>query len=108
MLGSSSDYMLKGVLSGLVIEAALATAIIVASSSIDSIEDISSLMMWWGITVALSLVVLLWRPVTMLASGAKHLPPAVLEDDCRAMIVGRVIGVLLGLGFGIMIAGSLI
>ncbi|KVS50702.1 hypothetical protein WK39_27975 [Burkholderia cepacia] len=108
MLESSSDYMLKGVLLGLVIEAALATGVTVVSNSVVSIGDMASLTVWWSITVGLSLVVLLWKPVAALTFWTERLSPFVLKDDYRAMIVGRVVGVVLGLGFGITVAGTLI
>ncbi|WP_155646112.1 hypothetical protein [Burkholderia diffusa] len=99
--------MLKGVLLGLLIEAVLALIVTVMSSSIVSIGSVCSLTDWWAITVVLSLVILLSKPIAALIFWSSRLSAFGLKEDYRAMVVGRTIGIVLGLGFGIIVAGTL-
>ncbi|MGZ2747494.1 hypothetical protein [Burkholderia stagnalis] len=109
MLESSSDcYMVRGVLLGLVIEGVLATAVTFAATSVATIGETLSLTGWWGATVVLSLATLLWKPVSALLFWSAQSAPFGRKEDHQSMIVGRVIGTLLGLGFGITVAGTLI
>ncbi|MXN76745.1 hypothetical protein GR157_18650 [Burkholderia sp. 4701] len=93
---------------GFVIEAVLATALTFAATYVAPIGSTLSLVGWWGATVALSLATLLWRPIPALLFRTEQPAPFAFKEDCQATIVGRVIGTLLGLGFGITVAGTLI
>ncbi len=107
MLDSSSDYMIRGVLLGLVSEAALTAVVSLVANFFISVGNMWSLAVCWGLTVMLSLAILLWKPVSALIFWTVKPSPFLLKEDYRAMIVGRIIGIVLGLGFGITIAGTL-
>ncbi|KWO77951.1 hypothetical protein WM31_32560 [Burkholderia ubonensis] len=100
--------MVRSVLLGLVTEAVLAITVTFAATYVATMGKTLSIIDWWGATVVLSLAALLWKPVTALIFGTRHFAPLAFKADCRAMIVGRVVGTILGLGFGITVAGTLI
>ncbi|WP_126282616.1 hypothetical protein [Burkholderia stagnalis] len=109
MLDSSSDYyMVRGVLLGLAIEAVLATAVTFAATYVATIGNTLSLTDWWGTTVVLSLATLLWKPIFVLIFRTGQLAPFEFKEDYQATIIGRVLGIILGLGFGITVAGTLV
>ncbi|WP_345817782.1 hypothetical protein AAGS40_29655 (plasmid) [Paraburkholderia sp. PREW-6R] len=102
MLATSSDYLLRGSLQGLVLESALASAGMLVARSVDS----SSLEMVVALlgAVLCGMLILLWRPLFDLTVWKSRRSPFVLDEDVRATIGGRLIGLVLGLGFGITVA----
>ena len=106
MLNSPSDYLLRGTLLGLLLEAGIAALATMAARSLTS--HVSwGLACWLLAAIALGLVALLSTPVAHLTFMKAKRSPFLLDEDIRAMIVGRTIGSLLGLGFGVTAAVTL-
>ncbi|MEX3984075.1 hypothetical protein AB4Y45_34520 [Paraburkholderia sp. EG287A] len=107
MLNSPSDYLLRGALLGLLLEAVIAAPATLAARSITSHVTRLSLATWLIAALRLGLIVLLAHPVAQLTFRKAKRSPFLLEEDVRAMIVGRTLGTLLGLGFGVTAAITL-
>jgi hypothetical protein len=107
MLNAPSDYLLRGALLGLLLEAALAAPATLAARSMTSHVSGLTLAAWLVSALVLGLILLLGHPVAHLTFMKAKRSPFVLDEDLRAMILGRSLGTLLGLGFGVTAAITL-
>ena len=107
MLLSSSDYLIRGVLFGLVTECAMAALATIGAHTFNLTEDWRNIGVWLFAAVIGGSIILLWRPVSLLTISKKRQSPFLLEDDLRAVIAGRIVGTALGFGFGVTAAITL-
>ena len=107
MLNSPSDYLLRGALLGLLLEAVIAAPATLAARSMTSHVTGWGLATWLMAALVLGVVVMLGSPIAQLTFRKAHRSPFLLDEDVHAMILGRAIGLLLGLGFGVTAAVTL-
>ncbi|AIO30868.1 hypothetical protein NUV26_27530 [Burkholderia pseudomultivorans] len=102
MFQSPGDSFVGGSLLGLCVEVPLAVLISLAMHGVD----------WNGQRIALlvaapvltACLFLLTRPLALSTVWKHKRSPYVLDDNVRASIYGRLSGIVLGWGFGIMVA----
>ncbi|MXN76530.1 hypothetical protein GR157_17530 [Burkholderia sp. 4701] len=102
MFQSPGDSFVSGTLLGLCVEVPLAVLVSLAMYGVD--WNGQRVAMLFAIPVLIACVVLLTRPVAFTTVWKHKRSPYVLDDNIRASIYGRLAGIVLGWGFGIMVA----
>ncbi|MGS0895326.1 hypothetical protein ACVBGC_22750 [Burkholderia stagnalis] len=102
MFQSPGDSFVSGSLLGLCVEVPLAALVSLAMHGVDWNGQRIALLI--AVPLLIACVALLTRPVALSTVWKHKRSPYVLDDNIRASIYGRIAGIALGLGFGIMVA----
>ncbi|WGS46842.1 hypothetical protein LFL97_32035 [Burkholderia sp. JSH-S8] len=102
MFQSPGDSFVSGSLLGLCVEVPLAVLFSLAMYGVD--WNGQRVAMLVAAPILIACVVLLTRPVAFTTVWKHRRSPYVLDDNIRASIYGRLTGIVLGWGLGVMVA----